>query len=118
DEKIRVTSQVFLEQIDAAAVQGHRRCVGKPDASLRIHLENRPLPRRVASVRFDHDVDGREQLAGVVVHAGAKAQDEGGALDAQRVRRSAESIVGDRWWAKNRMQHLRGGDLSLKARSP
>ena len=59
--------KVTFEQIDTAAMDGHRRGIGHHDALLRHHFENPMLARGIASVGFE----GQGYEALVVANVGA-----------------------------------------------
>src|SRR5271156_2516027 len=75
-EQIRITAQMLFEQIDAAAVQSHRQCIGQLKAMLYVELQNAVLGRWIAAVSLEHRVDGRKPISLLVVQARAKLEQE------------------------------------------
>jgi hypothetical protein len=75
---------VFLEQVDAPAVDGHWRSIGKLDAMPREQLENRVLRRRLTLIGLEPDIDQPADIAKFVARA-AELEDELAAFHAEHV---------------------------------
>jgi hypothetical protein len=110
----RIAAQMLLEEIDAPAMQRHRRRVRKFHTVRRIHLEDGVLRRRIAAVRLDDDVHRRDTSARIVERPSAEGEEKRCAFDAERVRRTSQCAVGRRGPAEHRVDHLGCADLALK----
>jgi hypothetical protein len=66
-EKVWIAAQVFSQKVDAPPVKSHHRGIGEDEAVPRVQLKNRVLCRRVAGIRLEYHIDGRETSAGVIV---------------------------------------------------
>jgi len=75
-QQVRISPQMLLEEIDAPAMQRHRRRVGQLEPMRDVHLQDLVLCRWLAAVRFQHYVHRRESFACGVIDPGAKLEHE------------------------------------------
>ncbi len=75
-KQVGIATQVSLEQVDAAAMHGHRRRVRQIDAVPREQLEAAVLPLRVAAIGLEDQGDGGEPVAVRVADLGAQLQQQ------------------------------------------
>ena len=105
---------MILEQIDASAVYGHGRRIGKRDAVLYVQRENLVLRRRFPRVRLENHRDWRDAGAGGIDRAAAELEDERGTGDVERVRGATEWVVRQSRCSHHPIKHARRLDLSLE----
>ena len=104
-QQIRVAREVRLEQVDAAAMERHHRRVRRFEAVLDVHLQNAMFGGRIPAVgpeEMFHDI--RVDAIGSD-NACAKQEEDRGAFDAQRVRRTGERQLLERRPSRQLVNH-------------
>ena len=108
---------MLCEQIDAAAMERHRRRVRQFESVPDVKLKDLVLRRWIAAVGLKHHVDRRESPTACVAHQRAKLQHQRGPRHAQRVGSSTQRALRYRWASHNFVQHPGGVDLALQHRA-
>src|SRR5258708_28728413 len=93
-QKIRIASQMFFEEIDAAAMQRHGWCIRQFDAMLHIHFENRMFFRRFTTIGFEYNINGCDALAIYFAQLHAQLKQYRRAGRSERVGGSVEQACG------------------------
>src|SRR5688572_1680040 len=82
---------MFFEQINASAMERHRWRVGQLESVLDVHFEDLVFRRGVATIRFEHNVNGRDPLAIFITNPRPELKRQRSSRHAQGVSWSSQS---------------------------